>query len=152
MNESRIFAQEPDPKTEKKGFQSKNNEARQQDHGKDYLFGTQSIYSTYNTDNNDHKQTLRRVQTAKVFEPKMDYDPTDRRMKELYGTEISKDHLPVKAVEAKKRVDTKKKDTDYDPENRKLVDSQSEIFNGEKRYPSHFILVLSSRNSNLPLN
>lgn len=44
-------------------------------------------------------------------------------MKELYGTEISKDHLPVKPVEAKKRVDNKKKDTDYDPENRKLIDS-----------------------------
>lgn len=55
MNESRIFAQDPDPKTEKKGFQSKNNEARQKDHGKDYLFGTQSIITCVVTDNNDHK-------------------------------------------------------------------------------------------------
>jgi hypothetical protein len=68
---------------------------------------------------------LRRVQTAKVFEPKLDYDPTDRRTKELYGTEISKDHLPVKAIEPKKNVETKKKDNAYDPENRKLLESQS---------------------------
>ena len=42
----------------------------------------------------------------KEFKPKEEYDPANRRVKELYGNEIAKEHLPTQKVslEEKKEI------------------------------------------------
>lgn len=48
---------------------------------------------------------MKRTSTLKEFKPKDDYDPANRRVKELYGNEISKDHLPTKPVKLEEKKD-----------------------------------------------
>lgn len=43
----------------------------------------------------DEYKSLKRAHTLAEFKPKEEYDPANRRVKELYGNEIGKDHLPT---------------------------------------------------------
>jgi hypothetical protein len=55
-------------------------------------------------------------------------------MKELYGTEISREHLPTKAQLQRKPAVPKQAHVEYNAEGRRQIENQSTIFNGEKRY------------------
>ena len=43
----------------------------------------------------DEYKSIKRTSTLKEFKPKEEYDPANRRVKELYGNEIGKEHLPT---------------------------------------------------------
>ena len=46
----------------------------------------------------DEYKSLKRAVTLNEFKPKLNYDPNNRRNKELYGNEIAREHLPTKEV------------------------------------------------------
>ncbi|CAD8189988.1 unnamed protein product [Paramecium octaurelia] len=109
---------------EVKRYQKKNNNNRQVDHGKEFLFGKSDF---------DEYKSLKRAVTLNEFKPKLAYDPNNRRNKELYGNEIAREHLPTKEVnlEVSSPQKTKKssqKQQDQNPSNRKLMENQSSVF------------------------
>ncbi|CAD8211116.1 unnamed protein product [Paramecium pentaurelia] len=109
---------------EVKRYQKKNNDNRQVDHGKDFLFGKSDF---------DEYKSLKRAATLSEFKPKLNYDPQNRRNKELYGNEIAREHLPTKEVnlEISSPQKTKKQSQqqqEQNPSNRKLMENQSNVF------------------------
>ncbi|CAD8046698.1 unnamed protein product [Paramecium primaurelia] len=113
-------------KTQNKG---KNTQARHQDHGKDFLFGKSDF---------DEYKSIKRTSTLKEFKPKEEYDPANRRVKELYGNEIGKEHLPTQKVQLEEKKETVKKQQqqDVDPSQRKQLENSSNVFgqNEKKAY------------------
>ncbi|CAK63191.1 unnamed protein product (macronuclear) [Paramecium tetraurelia] len=109
---------------EVKRYQKKNNDNRQVDHGKDFLFGKSDF---------DEYKSLKRAATLSEFKPKLNYDPQNRRNKELYGNEIARDHLPTKEVNLETSSPQKPKkqqqqQQEQNPTNRKLMENQSSVF------------------------
>ncbi|CAD8120065.1 unnamed protein product [Paramecium sonneborni] len=110
---------------EVKRFQKKNNDNRQVDHGKDFLFGKSDF---------DEYKSFKRAATLSEFKPKLNYDPQNRRNKELYGNEIAREHLPTKEVNLeisspqKQKKQTQQQQQEQNPTNRKLIENQSSVF------------------------
>ncbi|CAD8115448.1 unnamed protein product [Paramecium sonneborni] len=109
---------------EVKRFQKKNNDNKQVDHGKDFLFGKSDF---------DEYKSLKRAATLSEFKPKLNYDPQNRRNKELYGNEIAREHLPTKEVNLETSSPQKQKkqtqqQQEQNPTNRKLMENQSSVF------------------------
>ncbi|CAD8208501.1 unnamed protein product [Paramecium octaurelia] len=109
---------------EVKRYQKKNNDNRQVDHGKDFLFGKSDF---------DEYKSLKRAATLSEFKPKLNYDPQNRRNKELYGNEIAREHLPTKEVNLETSSPQKPKkqlqqQQEQNPSNRKQMENQSSVF------------------------
>ncbi|CAD8106190.1 unnamed protein product [Paramecium sonneborni] len=110
---------------EVKRYQKKNNDNKQVDHGKEFLFGKSDF---------DEYKSLKRAVTLNEFKPKLNYDPNNRRNKELYGNEIAREHLPTKEVNLevsspqKPKKQQQQQQQDQNPSNRKLMENQSSVF------------------------
>ncbi|CAD8187495.1 unnamed protein product [Paramecium pentaurelia] len=119
-------------KQDVKRFQKKNNDNRQIDHGKEFLFGKSDF---------DEYKSLKRAVTLNEFKPKLNYDPNNRRNKELYGNEIAREHLPTKEVNLevsspqKPKKSQQQQQQDQNPSNRKLMENQSNVFGDSPSKP-----------------
>ncbi|CAD8095319.1 unnamed protein product [Paramecium primaurelia] len=119
-------------KQDVKRFQKKNNDNRQVDHGKEFLFGKSDF---------DEYKSLKRAVTLNEFKPKLNYDPNNRRNKELYGNEIAREHLPTKEVNLevsspqKSKKSQQQQQQDQNPSNRKLMENQSNVFGDSPSKP-----------------
>ncbi|CAD8187488.1 unnamed protein product [Paramecium octaurelia] len=116
---------------EVKRYQKKNNDNRQVDHGKEFLFGKSDF---------DEYKSLKRAVTLNEFKPKLAYDPNNRRNKELYGNEIAREHLPTKEVNLEvsspqKPKKSQQQQQDQNPSNRKLMENQSSVFGDSASKP-----------------
>ena len=85
-------------------------------------------------DFNDYR-TLTRVKTESNFKPKLDYNPENRQLKDLYATEITQEHFPSKPLVLQKKTiknpNLNRSMNGLDPDERREAEFSSNIFNDE---------------------